>query len=301
MFKKVLAGLTTLVLALGMVALTAGPASATKDPENDIDVLVACTTNHQYEVTWMVTNESDIQEEITVSNNANIPVGTIIAGNGVKTWTEDFASPTETTLEITGKWGEDTSSADKTLEVKDYPTNNCEPNHVKVDICHATPPATAAQGWNYINVDDDSIVSGDSSKDDEGHDGHAMDIIPTFTYWAKNVNGVWTQMQYPGKNLGPLPGFGGVTGDDILAGASELRSEQMRLGGHRHCAHGAVCLHRPGHAERQLHDPEQARRGLLGASRRDRPVRREVSQHLPCPGRDDRGGEGRSRPGLGSA
>ncbi len=56
----------------------------------------------------------------------------------------------------------------------------------KVTICHATPPATAKNGWNKITVSANSIIK------QAGHDSHAMDIIPPFAYD--------TNKQYPGKN-----------------------------------------------------------------------------------------------------
>jgi hypothetical protein len=69
----------------------------------------------------------------------------------------------------------------------------------KVTLCHATPPATAANGWHEITPNKNSVIKG------TGHDGHAMDIIPAFDY-----NGG----SYPGKNLNT--DFGGVTGAEIL-------------------------------------------------------------------------------------
>lgn len=67
---------------------------------------------------------------------------------------------------------------------------------IKVDICHATPPSTAAEGWNLDqDVNEHSIIGG------EGHDGHAADIIPAFDGYA-------------GKNLTTI--FDGATGQEIL-------------------------------------------------------------------------------------
>ncbi len=45
----------------------------------------------------------------------------------------------------------------------------------KVDICHAHPPDTAANGWNPMNISGHAILQ-------QGHDNHAADIIPPFDY-----------------------------------------------------------------------------------------------------------------------
>lgn len=80
------------------------------------------------------------------------------------------------------------------------------PNHgnknPKVTLCHATPPATAANGWVEITVSANAVVHA-------GHGNHADDIIPAFAY---NDHG--TGASYPGKNLTTL--FGGVAGAVIL-------------------------------------------------------------------------------------
>lgn len=58
----------------------------------------------------------------------------------------------------------------------------------KVQLCHAKPPATAANGWNKITV---SIKSVKQAQNVKGHDKHKADIIPPFKYG---------KYQYPGKN-----------------------------------------------------------------------------------------------------
>ncbi len=81
----------------------------------------------------------------------------------------------------------------------------------KVTICHATPPATAAQGWNKQTIDD----SGTSFN---GHDGHDMDIIPAFQ---------GTEAFYPGKNLGDLnmEGLYLLTGVHVWEADCEIPAE----------------------------------------------------------------------------
>lgn len=77
------------------------------------------------------------------------------------------------------------------------------PHNGKVTLCHATPPATAANGWVQITVSTNAVTH-------EGHGDHADDIIPAFTYYVKRE-----QFTYPGQNLDTV--FGGSTGADILA------------------------------------------------------------------------------------
>lgn len=86
----------------------------------------------------------------------------------------------------------------------------------KVTICHATPPDTAAQGWNSLSPDDDAVATNQAGHASE----HDMDIIPAFEYWLNTGNGNgpnsnWIKLTYPGKNL--TTDFGGVTGAEILA------------------------------------------------------------------------------------
>jgi hypothetical protein len=60
------------------------------------------------------------------------------------------------------------------------------PEH-KVTICHATPPDTAAQGWNVLEVDVASV-----GYQHQGHESeHDADIIPPYEYG---------DVSYPGKN-----------------------------------------------------------------------------------------------------
>jgi len=69
--------------------------------------------------------------------------------------------------------------------------------NIPVTLCHATPPDTAASGWNLLrDIDDDAVVR-------EGHTTqHDADIIPAFG-------------TFPGQNLATLFGWG-ATGQQIL-------------------------------------------------------------------------------------
>lgn len=209
MFKKVLAALATLAVALGMVALTASPASA---HHNDIWPTVTCTDDYQYKVDWSVKNSETVTEEITASSDtALIPVGTTFVNKETKVFTEYFAAPTSKTLTLSAEWTNgNTNTSEGKLKKGDFP--DCAPNHVPVTLCHATPPDTAAQGWEPITIDDDAIVK-------SGHnEQHNLDIIPAFNYWEM-VDDVWTLLYFPGKNLDTV--FSGIPGSAILtAGCS---------------------------------------------------------------------------------
>lgn len=206
MFKKLLAGLATVGLALGMIAVTAGPASA---HHNTINPVITCTDDYKYKIEWSVTNSESLTETITASSDtALIPVGTTLGNKETKVFTEIVSSPVTKTLTLSAKWSNN-NTASNSAQVKanrDYP--ECAPNHVPVTICHATPPDTAAQGWEAITIDDDAIVK-------SGHNAqHDYDIIPAFDYW-ESVDGVWTLKHFDGKNLSTS--FSGISGSAILA------------------------------------------------------------------------------------
>ncbi|MEO8096023.1 MAG: hypothetical protein ABI632_13990 [Pseudolysinimonas sp.] len=210
MFKKLLAGASTLVLALAMVAVSATSASAWN---NSISVLVSCTDNHQYQAAWSVTNSETELETITASSDpALVAVDTTLGDHETKQFFETFAAPTDKTLTLSTIWtNQETNTNSGSLTENDFP--DCTPEHVPVTICHATPPATAANGWNSITIDDDAIVK-------EGHTGHAADIIPAFSYWEQ-VDGVWTELFFPGQNLGT--DFSGISGSQLLGGGCQWK------------------------------------------------------------------------------
>lgn len=205
MFKKLLAALATAGLALGMIAVTAAPASA---HHNTINPVITCTDTYQYKVDWSVTNSETLTETITESSDKKlVPVGTTLGNKETKVFTEYFSAPVDKTLQLKAKWSNNnTAENEAKIKKRDFPT--CAPNHVPVTLCHATPPDTAAQGWESITVDDDAIVK---SAHNEQHD---YDIIPAFDYWEK-VDGVWTQRHFAGKNLDTV--FSGIPGSAILA------------------------------------------------------------------------------------
>ena len=79
MLKKFLATAATVLLALGLsVVAVAAPASA---HHTDVSPKATCTTDGGWDITWTVVNSENFQGEVTDSNNAAIPVGTILAAN----------------------------------------------------------------------------------------------------------------------------------------------------------------------------------------------------------------------------
>ena len=54
------------------------------------------------------------------------------------------------------------------------------PHNGKVTLCHATPPASAKNGWVQLTVSTNPVTHG-------GHVNHADDIIPSFTYYGKSA------------------------------------------------------------------------------------------------------------------
>lgn len=214
MFKKVLAGLATMALALGMVAATATSASA---HHNTIEAVITCdTSDFTYDVTWSVTNSETLDETITASSDtALVPVGTTLGNKETKQFFESFSVPTNKTLTLSAEWTNDNTNTSKG-EIKKNQFPDCAPNHVPVTICHATPPDTAAQGWESITIDDDAIVK-------SGHnEQHDLDIIPAFNYWEKNDLGEWTLKYFAGKNLGT--DFSGYSGSSILTAGCAIKA-----------------------------------------------------------------------------
>jgi hypothetical protein len=215
MFKKVLAGLATIGLALGMVVATATSASA---HHSTISAEITCNSQYQYDVKWSVSNSEKWLETITDSSDPILvpPTTTTLGDHETKFFYESFSSPVNKTLTLSASWanpdGTVTHEDSGKIKKNDFP--NCAPNHVPVPICHATPPDTAAQGWVSEHPDDDSIVK-------SGHNlQHALDIIPEFDYWEM-VDDVWTLQHFYGKNLGT--NFSGFSGSSILTSGCAMK------------------------------------------------------------------------------
>lgn len=118
MLKKLLAGLVTAVLSLGVVVLVASPASA---HHNTISAKVVCATDGTYKVTWSVTNsESNKTEKITQSNMPGVvAVGTQLGFSETKTFVQTVTEPQNLELVLTGFWDGDTSTTKDDVYNKD--------------------------------------------------------------------------------------------------------------------------------------------------------------------------------------
>lgn len=190
MLKKFLAALTVFALSLGMVALTAGPASA---HHNTINAVVSCNTGTEgtWKVTWTVQNSESIPETITASNDTSIvPVDTVIAGGQTLTVVRYFsAKPTSNfTLRLDAKWTNNNTNTSTGKLEKGAFDDNCLKDDTKtkmVEICHANN-GNGTGGFNLQTVSVDSIITGPNGHATH-HDGR--DIIPPFDYVKQGQNG----------------------------------------------------------------------------------------------------------------
>ncbi len=208
MLRKFLSGLVAITLALGTVALTATPANAGRDDATiSVSADISCTKDLMFQITWSVENRSEKAATVSSTSNSKvIALATSIPAKGFITGTEIVSSAQSRSLRLTVTVAGGSADASASVRSSDFP--KCEPPVAKVSLCHASPPDTAAQGWNSQSVDDSSVIDGAHDRE------HAADIIPSFTYW-KQVDGVWTPLTYPGKNLSTP--FSGFTGAQILA------------------------------------------------------------------------------------
>jgi hypothetical protein len=195
MLKKFLAGLTTIVLSLGMVALTAGPASA---HHSTITATAACSSPTAVTITWSVQNWNGGKTgEVVSSTNNLVPAGTQFASNETKQYTQTVASTGTYSLSVTMKWWDGDSWENQTtnsgsIKVKTEHFSGCEPpddTDDKIEICHST--GSDSNPYTTPEVSKDSIITNDPN----GHGLDADDIIPPFDYIKQGVAG-----HYDGKN-----------------------------------------------------------------------------------------------------
>lgn len=192
MLKKIAAALSILLVAMGIVAVTAVSASA---HHNTISASVTCTADSQYLVTWKIENSEKWVETITASSDTNlVKVNDTFGNKEIKYPTEVMAVPTGKTLTLSAKWwNEDAkqwvyNTNSGHLTIGQFP--DCTPTPGTVVLCHST----SLDVWATETVNRDTLISS------AHHTTDAADIIPSFTYWAQ-VNGAWTQQTYAGKNL----------------------------------------------------------------------------------------------------
>ena len=79
MFRKFLAVASALLIAGGLaVVAVAAPASA---HHTDLAASAVCTTDGGWDITWSVMNSENFEGKVTASNNAAVPVGTVLPAN----------------------------------------------------------------------------------------------------------------------------------------------------------------------------------------------------------------------------
>lgn len=151
MRSKILAALSALAIALGMVAFTTTSASA---HHNSITASVSCNANYQWEVTWSVTNsENDKAEKIIFSSNTDvIPINTEFTAGQTRTFTQIVSEKTKLTLTITGEWTNGVKTENTGTLKKDAFKDDCKPPAAQDATASATPtPAscTSAGGVTF--------------------------------------------------------------------------------------------------------------------------------------------------------
>jgi len=178
MFKKLLAGLSVIALSLGIVALTAGPASAhTAQISHTCDAVSVTLSNYQnggdnYVAIYIddvkVVEDSDFGRNFT----------------RVESFPDDGLSHSYRVVVVAhdgDQWSRDTG----TVVVEPCPPDDTDR---KIDICHKTG------GPNYT----ENNISISAVLEPSGHGAHAQDIIPPFNYVKQGVSG-----SYPGQNWTP--------------------------------------------------------------------------------------------------
>ena len=122
MLKKILAGLATAVLSLGVVAVVASPAAA---HHNTITPSVVCHTDGTYKVIWKVRNSESNKTEVIVESNmpSVVPVGTQFGFSEEKTFTQYVTEPQNLELVLKGSWPGGVYSTDRgSISKGSFPT-----------------------------------------------------------------------------------------------------------------------------------------------------------------------------------
>jgi hypothetical protein len=144
MFKKVLAGLITAVLSLGVVALVAGPASA---HHNTIWPEVACATDGSYKITWAVENSEYNKTEVIVdsSNPAVVPVNTSFGFHETMYFVQTVTEVKNYSLSLRGFWADGNVYNDSTGTL----TKDRFPTGCITLTPDATPTPSVCDGPNH--------------------------------------------------------------------------------------------------------------------------------------------------------
>jgi hypothetical protein len=208
MLKKFLAGLTAFALSLGMVALTAAPASA---HAGNISASAVCNPQTgKYDVTYTL-SWSNIPGGVTAPIHTRTGTTSFQNGWGFNTWndwtnrgnTSGASGSIQWTESLPGTtsgngpwvyaytpWSNNHNGATKHDTRIEGLAGNCglpDDTSKKVDVCHYDN----GQGGKYTLND----VSVSAVLEGTGHGGHPSDIIPPFSYVKQGVNG-----SHPGQN-----------------------------------------------------------------------------------------------------
>ena len=140
MFKKFLAVVSALFIAGGLaIVAVAAPAEA---HHTDLSASAVCTTDGGWDVTWSVINSENFEGTVTASNNAAVPVGTILPANPFyysadrslsvpTTYVQHVTSNAEVGLAITVSWFKQngTQTNSQSLKFSSFP-EGCGPKEV---------------------------------------------------------------------------------------------------------------------------------------------------------------------------
>lgn len=210
MLKKLIAGLTAIALSLGMVALTAAPASA---HAGNITASAVCNPQTgKYDVTYTL-SWSQLPNGVSAPIHTRTGTTSFQNGWGFNTWndwttrgaTSGAAGSIQWTESLPGTtsgngpwvyaytpWSNGHSGATKHDTRIEGLAGNCglpDDTSKKVNVCHATGSN------NNPYTKQEASVSSIITLDPNGHGAHPSDIIPPFTYVKQGVNG-----SYPGQN-----------------------------------------------------------------------------------------------------
>lgn len=155
MFKKFLAVASALLIAGGLaIVAVAAPAQA---HHTDLTAAAVCTTDGGWDVTWSVMNSENFEGKVTASNNASVPVGTVLPANPnyyaadktlsvPTTYVQHVTSNAAVSLEITVSWFKpgSTPTNSQKLTFNSFPAG-CGPTEVvpvAPDVVKATDCGT---------------------------------------------------------------------------------------------------------------------------------------------------------------
>ena len=178
MFKKIIAGVASVALALGMVALTAGPASA-----HTPNVTASCTAVN---VNFTNYSNSDTNHlEVWLDGTKVADVADFNSPySATYNFTQVLATHTyEVKVDVSGGTQYDYNVGQKTV-------GNCLPDDTdkKVEICHWD----SAGNYTYNNISVSAVINVPN-----GHAYHPEDIIPPFSYVKQGVSGSFAGLNWP--------------------------------------------------------------------------------------------------------